>query len=288
MKRKIKNFIKSILGNLPVMAEALRNLRDNFRGYNKPQYTPLGFKLSGNKIMQTGSFEPAETKIVQKVLPEVETFINIGANIGYYCCIALSFNKYVIAFEPVQRNIRYLLMNIRTNNWDSNIEVFPVALSNKSGVMEIFGTNTWASIEKGWAGISEPPVSLVPASTLDIVLGPRLNGKKCFILVDIEGAEKLMLEGAAGIINMDPKPVWMVEILSTENQPKRRRINPNLLSTFEIFWNAGYEAWSADDQLRNISYCEINKVQQTGKSTLNSINYLFIEKGKKDKVLNFN
>jgi FkbM family methyltransferase len=245
----------------------------------------MGFKLAGNNLMQTGQFELVETQLVKLILPHVDVVINVGANIGYYCCIALSLKKEVIAFEPMNLNIQHLLRNIKTNNWDAQIEVYPMALSNKTGVIEIYGGGTGASLMKGWAGISEHYVTLVPCSTLDVVLGPRLNGKRCLFLVDIEGAEQFMLEGASSVINMDPRPIWLMEVSISSHQPKGVHINPNLTSTFRIFWDNGYEAWTADKQCRAVSPAEIDSIVKSGVDTLHTHNFLFIEKGKKGNFL---
>ena len=153
-------------------------------------------------------------------------------------------------------------------------------------MIEIYGGGTGASLLKGWAGIPEQNVTLVPSSTLDNILGPRFRSKKCFILVDIEGAEKLMLEGASSIINMQPKPIWMIEISISEHQPKGVNINPNLLSTFRIFWDRGYEAWTASKECRAIHPDKVEEIVKSGTGTLHVHNFLFIEKGKKSELLN--
>jgi hypothetical protein len=58
--------------------------------------TSLGFKFIGNKSMMNSLFEPCETEIVKKIFPKVNLFINVGANIGYYVCLALYNKKKVI------------------------------------------------------------------------------------------------------------------------------------------------------------------------------------------------
>jgi len=60
--------------------------------------------------------------------------VNVGANTGYYCCLALDRNKYVIAFEPINLNVKYLLRNIKANNWDDRIEVYPMLYQIKNQV----------------------------------------------------------------------------------------------------------------------------------------------------------
>ncbi|MDT8377226.1 MAG: FkbM family methyltransferase, partial [Mariprofundaceae bacterium] len=193
--------------------------------------------------------------------------------------------KYVVAFEPIDINVRYLLRNIRANNWESLIEVYPLALSNKVGVIEIYGGGTGASLVKGWAGTSEEDVTLVPCTTLENVLGSRFKDKKWFVLVDIEGAEKMMLDGASSIVDMEPKPIWMMEISVSEHQPKGTIINPNLLSTFQVFWSSGYEALTADKQCRTVHPHEIREIVRSGVSTLDTHNFLFVEKARAGKLL---
>lgn len=286
MKKQLLKLAKPLVEHFPKLAMSYRFVRDSKQIFDEPKETTMGFKFAGNRQMQNGQFEPDESQIVTNIISNFELVINIGANIGYYCCLALSKKKQVIAFEPMNLNLRYLLQNIKANGWESQIEVFPLALSEKSGVIEIYGGGTGASLVKGWAGAPDQFVTLVPSSTLDIILGGRIQNKKCFIIVDIEGAESFMLKGASSIINMEPKPMWMVEISISEHQPKGISINPNLLSTFQVFWNSGYEAWTADKQCRAVNSHEVEEIIRSGKDTLITDNFLFIEKGKKSELLN--
>lgn len=281
MKKQFVQFVKPIIERFPKLAMTYRIVRDSWQVYEEPKETPMGFKLVGNNSMQNGTFEPEETKIVKKIISDVDVVINVGANIGYYCCIALEQQKYVVAFEPIIQNLRHLLRNIKANNWESGIEVYPIALSNKVGVIEIYGGGTGASLVKGWANTSEKYVSLVPSSTLDNILSSRFQGKRCFVLVDIEGAEQLMLKGASCFINREPKPIWLIEICISEHQPKGVNINPNLLSTFQLFWSRGYEAWTADKQCRAIQPDEIEEIVESGIDSLQTHNFLFVEEGRK-------
>ena len=280
-------FAKPAVERFPRMALLYRFVRDSRYVFKEPKQTPMGFKLSGNRSngMEEGAFEQNELIIVKKCLEKTDVFINVGANIGYYCCIALSYGKPTIAFEPIELNLRYLYKNIKANHWQNDIEIFPIALAAKAGLIEIYGGGTGASLIQGWAGTPEQYMRLVPASTLDNVLGNRFNGERCFVLVDIEGAERYMLEGAGKFLYLQPKPIWMVEISITEHQPKGIKINPNLLSTFQIFWDKGYEAWTADKHLRLVSQDEVKSICRGGPNTLPTHNFLFIETGKKEEIL---
>jgi len=278
-------FAKPVIERFSSLAMAYRYVSENRQILGDPRETPMGFKLIGNSAMEKGVFEPDETEIVKRILPKVDVVVNIGANIGYYCCLALKENKYVVAFEPIGSNLRYLYKNVRANNWEERIEIFPIALSNRMGIIKIFGSGTGASIVKGWASTPEQYVELVPTSTLDNVLGSRFHGKSCFFIVDIEGAEKLMLEGASSSLSVEPKPIWMVEISISEHWPKGIAINPHLLATFQVFWGRGYEAWTADNRIRVVQHSEVEKIVRTGEDSLLTHNFLFIENGRRGEIM---
>jgi FkbM family methyltransferase len=273
--RKFLEVTKPIIRRLPMAATVYRAVRGERRVLEEPRPTPLGFKFMGNKSMEEGNFEIEEVKIVKDKLSQVDVFVNVGANIGYYCCIALSMGKTTIAFEPIEQNLSYLYRNVLANDWD-DIEIFPVALANKTGLIEIYGGGTGASLIKGWAGGPEDCHRLTPVSTLDNILQRRLLGKRCFFLVDIEGAEQLMLEGATTQLTLSPKPMWMIEISVKEHQPEGVEMNPNLRATFELMWKFGYKAYTCDRQFRCVTESEISKICGTGEDSLCVHNFLFM------------
>jgi len=257
---------RPLIERLPRVAATYRRVRDALDFAAAPARTPWGFTLAGNAEMAQGSFEPVETELVRKLLAEVEVFVNVGANIGYYCCHALSMGKHVIAFEPVSRNLHYLYKNIRANGW-TGAEIYPLALSNAVAVREIYGGDTGASLLRGWANIPESYATLVPCTTMDLVLGARLHGKRALVLVDIEGAEAWTLEGAGMLLANVPKPMWVVEIVTP---------NPQLARTFEFFFQAGYQAFTFDRERRPVTADEVALVASTGKP-FPTYNFLFRE-----------
>ena len=183
------NITKNINKFFPKMGLFLRSFQDAKDKTMPSMNTKWGFSLAGNVEMANGVFEPEETRVVLSLLDEVEFFINVGANIGYYTCHALAKGKRAIAVEPMQRNVYYLLKNIKANGWEKQVEVFPVAVGDIADVLDIWGGGTGASLIKGWANIPAYHVTQVPILTLDRIVDKQIANKKALIVVDIEGAE---------------------------------------------------------------------------------------------------
>ncbi len=263
------------LRKFPALHAAYQGYRQWKRGSRPAVKTPHGFWLSGNAAMEAGTFEPLETEFVRAALKDVDVLVNVGANIGYYCCLALAAGKQVIAFEPMPENLRMLMRNMRLNDWSDRIEIFPVAVGSRTGIIEIFGGGTGASLLPGWAGQAVDLVTHVPISTLDTLLGQRLDGQKCLILIDVEGAELSVLEGARQLLAGHPKPLWLVEVSVREHQPQGVSVNPHLAATFELFQSAGYQASTADSSGRKISLEEVRQVAATGDDLLRTHNFVF-------------
>ncbi|WP_083694649.1 FkbM family methyltransferase [Chlorobium sp. KB01] len=253
----MRTILRNTIERFPFLAQIYRTLRDQLDRHKPSIQTPWGFTLAGHEEMAKGCFEPEETEVVRALLREVDVLVNVGANIGYYCCHALAMGKKVIAVEPIARNLHYLLMNIRNNGWSKMVEVFPVAVGEQTDLLEMWGGGTGASLIKGWAGISENYVTQVPVHTLDRILGGALNGRKALIIVDVEGAEYMMLRGAEVTLQIVPAPIWMMEISATTHQPQGVSINPHLEDTFNAFFSKGYRATSVERDNREVTFLNV-------------------------------
>ena len=279
--------VKPIVEKYPLIAKIYRYTRDSF--YTRKKVKSVhGFYWQGNKTMSDGSFEPNELKLVKKILNLTDIFINIGANQGIYVCHALDKNKKVIAFEPDQINFEYLINNITINNWTSNVEAYPCALGNKNCLNKLYGSDTGASLIEGWAGSDRSKYQLIPTIKLDSFIRDDMKNKQLFFLIDIEGSENEMLEGAKSFIKLDLKPIWMIEIATYEHQPIKNKINPNLISTFKKFYDHGYKAFNADKNLREIRLDEITKIakNESDPNLALSRNFLFMDEKHAEEYLN--
>jgi FkbM family methyltransferase len=265
--------MKSVARRLPFVTKTWRDWK--LARYRKvdPQPTPYGFRLTGHAEMMAGRFEPAETVLVRSLLAGCDRFVNIGANIGYYVCHAIAAGLPVLAVEPLYANLEYLLRNVRANPTDREVEVIPVALSDRVGVVELFGTGTAASLLPGWAAAPDAPSQLAPVTTLDHLLEGRFGAERLLFLIDVEGVEKQVLDGAARTLARTPAPVFMIEISFGEHQGGH---NPHLLDTFERFWAMDYRAQTADMARRPVDRETIERIAAGGRNDLKTQNFLFV------------
>ena len=284
LRRRLISALKPAVERLPSLAALYRLTRDSRLHVGEPQMTPLGFRFIGNREMEMGRFELVERRLVERLLGVSDVLVNVGANIGYYCCIAAQHGTRAVAFEPMPANLFHLYRNLRANGWEQRVEVFPLALADRIGVVEMFGGGTGASLIPGWAGASKESSTLVPVSSLDRVLGHRFTGEQCLLIVDIEGAELSVLRGAEGFLERTPRPFWIMEISTTEHQPDGVVLNPHLLETFSAFWRRGYRSWVVGQHLRPVSSSDVSAVLENRPASLGGHNFLFVAAGSRDRL----
>ncbi len=243
--------------------------------------TPFGFKLTAanfpsNRVMQKGEFELEEIDALKEHWHDTTTFVDVGANIGMYTCLARSAGKHGIAIEPQPRNLNYLYANLNQNNW-ADTEVFPIGLSDKPGLMTLYGASgPSASLIEGWAGYSRQFKQTIALSTLDIVLGNRFANEQLAIKIDVEGAEYGVLSGASATLARTPKPIWLIEVCLDEYFPNG--VNPNYAATFDLFWRQGYEVRTANAERTLIKPTDIASWTSARHASSPTFNYLFLPK----------
>jgi len=220
----------------------------------------LGFRFrpapGAPKSMGNGTFELAERRVLGEALTWADYFINVGANSGYFTLQALAANVPTSAVEPDRRNLDFLLRNVVANGWSTNVEVLPVALSDETGVVSIFGGGTGASLIPGWAGATQS--RLVPASTLDRMYASRALGERILMMIDVEGAEYKCLSGGREFFRLNPNMMVLMEVGFSAHHPDG--YNPNVLETFALMHEMGFAAFAISDELEHLRLVDIEAI----------------------------
>ena len=147
-------------------------------------------------------WEPVLTKLVLDTLREGDTFIDIGANIGYYSLLAarkVGARGRVVAFEPEPRAFSFLEHNVQANGF-SNVVVEQKAVSNTPGVLQLYVSTGNLGDHRIFPAAERRQTVEVEAVSLDEYLNQAGAARVDFIKIDTQGAESLILEGMRGTL----------------------------------------------------------------------------------------
>lgn len=254
----------------PSVGRLYRRMRD-FVDARQSQQTIYGFKLAGDRRMAGSNFEPDEVKAFLEAIESHDVVLDIGANVGFYSCLAASRGKHVISFEPSVRNLNFLYRNLWENKL-SRVEIFPVGVGKRSGLSRVYGFGGISSFVMGWGQAETSKYSLVPVTTLDAIVAKRFQGQRLLIKVDVEGFELDVLAGATETLNREPRPTWTVEILLRDGVIPEG-INTRFQETFEVFWKRGYQCRKLDKTHSRIQNADVEHWVSRG--TADCKNFLF-------------
>jgi FkbM family methyltransferase len=157
-------------------------------------------------------YEPLETRLLLDRLKPGQTFVDIGANIGYYTLLAarqVGPTGRVYAFEPDEENFNLLQKNIQINGYQ-NVTLSPRAVSSQSGSAKLYlnplnrGDHRLVDSGDGRAAVAIEQIAL------DDYFNP-LETLPHFIKMDIQGAESGALAGMKKILVRCPRVILVSE-----------------------------------------------------------------------------
>lgn len=195
------------------------------------------------KLLFWNGVEKFEYSVIfLKLIQKIDSFYDIGANIGYYSLIGAKSNPKLIveAFEPSPGVIKVLRENIKINNLENRIKINDIALSDKMGEVEfneIFNPkypqlpNLSGEHNMGTKSLQATSLK-VRTDTLDNFYRDR-NNLVDLIKIDTEGVEDLILKNSNYLIETS-KPIIICETLFN-------KIEKNLE---EIMFSHGYHLFN--------------------------------------------
>lgn len=151
----------------------------------------------------TGRTAPAETAVVRASLPPGGTFVDVGANWGYFTLLgahAVGPGGRVVALEPDPRVYAELRANVARNGLGT-VTVLPVAASDRAGEAVLSGFAE-ADRNRGVSSLVAAPAGAsssfpVRTAALDELLDGLRIGSVDLVKIDVEGAEELVVRGMA-------------------------------------------------------------------------------------------
>lgn len=157
----------------------------------------------GQALLTAGIYEPEMLATVKRFLPTGGTFVDLGANEGYFSVVAarqVGPTGRVLAIEPQARLQPVLRRNFSLNGSD-RVTLAPVAVSDHPGTGELHLT---PSMNNSASGLRAPtryalPRQSVPLATLAQVFA-QAGIERCDLLkIDIEGWEYEAILGSQAL-----------------------------------------------------------------------------------------
>lgn len=194
-------------------------------------------------------YEPDVTGFLVRALRPGDTFVDVGANLGWFTCLAASAvgpTGSVIAFEPGPQNVRELSGNVRHNGF-SNVQIVDKAVSDVSGPVDFFINSGNSGGNALWDPQHYPgngpaaSVERIGAVTLDDYLG-AVPDRIRVLKVDTEGAEEKVLRGARSLLRLGQIDFVVAEL----HELGLRELGSDQMGLRGCMASVGYECFLLD------------------------------------------
>lgn len=151
-------------------------------------------------LIRTVCEEPFETALMARLITPGTTFVDVGANRGWFTLLGASVvesSGAVLAFEPDQRARRILVTSLADNpELSQRVQVFDCALSSEEGEDLWTGSQESALSHLLRSGDDRSRAVKVKTRALADVLRERSDlPTVSAIKIDVEGAEERVLKG---------------------------------------------------------------------------------------------
>jgi FkbM family methyltransferase len=171
---------------------------------------------------------------MRKVLKPGMTFVDVGANIGYFTLLAAKSveHGHVYAFEPEQTNFELLSKSVLVNDL-RNVDVYQKALCTKEGLIKLYLSHPMQpqshsiTFQEGKRSIN------VASTTLDSFWASIGRPKIDFLKIHVGGAEATVLMGATEVLQK-AKPL-IVTMFVPDVQTKERLLWDRLVSFYDLY-----------------------------------------------------
>ena len=206
-----------------------------------------------------GRHEIGAVNFIKKYLPINGTFIDIGANFGYFTSIASKLvgnGGCIFSFEPNVSAFNQLLNTIKRNQL-FNVFPFNIAINDKKSMIRMekrwFRQNTSSYMVSGNTCLS---------NTFDSFLESILTNRNISIIkIDVEGAEWQVINGMKGALRKN-NPFLIIE----PDDNSQKRYGNNFTEVMSLLESMGYKpifclesigSGMILDYKKEIKYCPI-------------------------------
>jgi len=169
-------------------------------------------------------WEPLTTDFIKKNLKEGQTFIDVGANVGYYTILASKIvgdTGHVYTFEPCEKAIGILKANIALNNC-TNVTLIEKAAAVCKGTAELYmWGETNAHMQYSLVHETKQHQQVNTISVDEVV---PLDKPYYMVKVDVDGGEALVLDGMRKLLATGVPIDMVIEDVTGETVKRLERM----------------------------------------------------------------
>jgi FkbM family methyltransferase len=157
-------------------------------------------------LLEVGYWDPSISGLMQRVLRPGMTFVDAGANIGWFSVLGsrlVGQQGRVFAVEPDQLNLQILRANLERHGC-SNVTVLPIAAWSERTKLDFARPPEEGAVGRvGQKGTGE----VVQADRLDDLI----SGPVDYLKIDCELSDHVVVQGADGLMKKSPSMLVSVE-----------------------------------------------------------------------------
>jgi FkbM family methyltransferase len=226
--------------------------------------TTFGMRIKGDArdiiqqyIYYFGIWEPHITSWISSCLRPGDSFIDVGANIGYYSLLAsrlVGAHGSVVAIEASPKTFLELQTNLILNKLH-NVRAINLAASDCQGTLKVFRGHehniglTTVLDRQGFELECE-----VNAAPLSEIVRPQEIKRARVVKIDVEGAELSVVAGMGPMISTGRPDLEFIIVVDPAALAIRGTAPEGLLKPF---FDTGYHAYAVENDYSALSYTPI-------------------------------
>ncbi len=223
--------------------------------------TRFGKRLAGNTtdmvqqyLYYFGLWEPDLTNWISGQLRPGDTFVDVGANIGYYSLLASALvgkTGAVVAIEASPAIFQQLERNVARND-SRNVRCANIAASDRRAKLPLFcGPEHNLGETSLYSGPGFRPAGWVNAAPLAEILAPAEIANARLMKIDVEGAEGLVLPGLVPLLDSGRSELELIVEFHPQYLTEEGRRPRELIQLLET---KGFHAYRLENDYWPFSY----------------------------------
>ena len=211
-------------------------------------------------IYYFGEWEPNLTRWIARRLSRGDTFVDVGANIGYFSLLASALvgaSGKVVAIEASPDTFVKLTRNLASNS-AANVRAVNIAASDREHSLTLFSAyaanSGMMSTNPDWAELYGFKANCqIPAAPLATILDAREIQSARLIKIDVEGSEWSVIQGLLPILKSCRPELEVITEINPSVLERQGQTPETLIRTFR---ELGFHCYSIENSYSGLSYLE--------------------------------